>query len=542
MADRYLLESGAPDGYLLEDGTGVLLLEDATALPGTGSNIVAAEPRRYTPPRQTGACDFYVNLAVLVVASTAIARAPVFVNAPTRKPAPQIEHAPNVAAGGTSAVVTRVVPPIDEPTSYNRPFTQVEISPNLAVNFTAPVVTRPLAPFVEPTIYRRKSAQFDTTTNLAVNSTAQAVTRPAPIFIEPTIAKRKPPLVIEYPNLAAQAGAESFSMLISSADDLPARKWPGVDLYPNLSAQVAVVVTAPKPFVDPIQYKRVGQPPELFPNLAVNTTVTFRIQPLNDLQPARRWSVQTDIYPNLAAQVTAVVTPLASPVDPQIARKTLVSVDLSPNLAVSALAPQQPLFEPIDPTVFKRYPPQVDVYQNQAINAAAQAPVVPPAPIEPTLFVRYPPQIVEFPNLVISEPYVSPVIPPVAPTEQNSGGWATRLLLEQHAVHRRNLLDDAKRRKQEAIEAAKDDAVQKEIARRIHAELQREEEKQEIDRLKKLVESSGELTRSTERVQNAFLKAKSERTFSRLQALQRELIRAQEEEEMALLMILLADD
>jgi len=27
MADRYLLESGAPDGYLLEDGSGVLLLE-----------------------------------------------------------------------------------------------------------------------------------------------------------------------------------------------------------------------------------------------------------------------------------------------------------------------------------------------------------------------------------------------------------------------------------------------------------------------------------------------------------------------------------
>ena len=27
MADRYLLESGTPDGYLLEDGTGVLILE-----------------------------------------------------------------------------------------------------------------------------------------------------------------------------------------------------------------------------------------------------------------------------------------------------------------------------------------------------------------------------------------------------------------------------------------------------------------------------------------------------------------------------------
>lgn len=29
MADRYLLESSAVDGYLLEDGSGVLLLEAA---------------------------------------------------------------------------------------------------------------------------------------------------------------------------------------------------------------------------------------------------------------------------------------------------------------------------------------------------------------------------------------------------------------------------------------------------------------------------------------------------------------------------------
>lgn len=28
MADRYLLESGTPDGYLLEDGSGVLILEE----------------------------------------------------------------------------------------------------------------------------------------------------------------------------------------------------------------------------------------------------------------------------------------------------------------------------------------------------------------------------------------------------------------------------------------------------------------------------------------------------------------------------------
>lgn len=36
MADRYLLESGAPDGFTLEDGSGVLILENdppATDVP-----------------------------------------------------------------------------------------------------------------------------------------------------------------------------------------------------------------------------------------------------------------------------------------------------------------------------------------------------------------------------------------------------------------------------------------------------------------------------------------------------------------------------
>ncbi len=38
MADRYLLESGSPDGYLLEDGTGVLILEVADpAEPGAAT-------------------------------------------------------------------------------------------------------------------------------------------------------------------------------------------------------------------------------------------------------------------------------------------------------------------------------------------------------------------------------------------------------------------------------------------------------------------------------------------------------------------------
>lgn len=58
MADRYLLESGAPDGYQLEDGSGVYLLEAAdsytaptrrssTSTTGTGTNV-GGTPGNYT--------------------------------------------------------------------------------------------------------------------------------------------------------------------------------------------------------------------------------------------------------------------------------------------------------------------------------------------------------------------------------------------------------------------------------------------------------------------------------------------------------------
>ena len=57
MADRYLLESGSPDGYLLEDGSGVLLLEttgftvslDAGSLSLTGQNVTLS----YSGPQIT---------------------------------------------------------------------------------------------------------------------------------------------------------------------------------------------------------------------------------------------------------------------------------------------------------------------------------------------------------------------------------------------------------------------------------------------------------------------------------------------------------
>lgn len=124
----------------------------------------------------------------------------------------------------------------------------------------------------------------------------------------------------------------------------------------------------------------------------------------------------------------------------------------------------------------------------------------------------------------------------------SGGGWESYLRFEAQAYRRRRLREEAEQLREQAIEEAAEDARQAEIARLIHERLAREQEQEELSRLSQLVESSQNLTGVSERVQTAFAKAKAERTFSRLQALQRELIKAQELEEMALLMILLADE
>ena len=46
MADRYLLESGAPDGYLLEDGSGVLLLDAPASVTFFGDTNQPTQPAK----------------------------------------------------------------------------------------------------------------------------------------------------------------------------------------------------------------------------------------------------------------------------------------------------------------------------------------------------------------------------------------------------------------------------------------------------------------------------------------------------------------
>lgn len=73
MADRYLLESGAPDGYLLEDGSGVLLLEGVSALTADFAQTLGALTSSATASVATEA-DLAQSLGAVSLSAAAVAK------------------------------------------------------------------------------------------------------------------------------------------------------------------------------------------------------------------------------------------------------------------------------------------------------------------------------------------------------------------------------------------------------------------------------------------------------------------------------------
>ena len=123
----------------------------------------------------------------------------------------------------------------------------------------------------------------------------------------------------------------------------------------------------------------------------------------------------------------------------------------------------------------------------------------------------------------------------------NSGGWLHYVRFEQEELRRRQRRALASERALEAQQEAKDNELQAELARRLHAELARQEQLDELQRLRLLVARHARLEGVPDVVQRAFERARAQQSFSRLQALQREFAKSLEEEEMALLMILLEE-
>lgn len=120
-----------------------------------------------------------------------------------------------------------------------------------------------------------------------------------------------------------------------------------------------------------------------------------------------------------------------------------------------------------------------------------------------------------------------------------SGGWWPQFdaySARRERERRQRLRDEA-----EAEEAAREDAVQAEIAALLHAQEALDAERRDLERLRALVARNAPEGLS-EAAQRAFTLAKETQSRAALFALQRELERQVQEEQFLLMAVLLADD
>jgi hypothetical protein len=121
------------------------------------------------------------------------------------------------------------------------------------------------------------------------------------------------------------------------------------------------------------------------------------------------------------------------------------------------------------------------------------------------------------------------------PDEDNSGGWG---FLVQYELERRRKAERERRRRQLQEETEQIEApVDKSIAQLLRKQERKDERRDEINRLKELVKSDRNQKAASaynSKVGEAFRAAMERGTFSTLERLERELRRAQEEEEFML--------
>lgn len=371
-------------------------------------------------------------LAVALVASDAVPRAPLFVCAPAKRLTLQIEHAPNLAVNASIASPARILALI-EPTIWKRAAPAIDLAPNLAVRASV-AAGRVVPGMIDPAFTDRPSQPPELWPNLAVR-VSPVLFMAGPTF-DDAIAKRAWPAFDVYPNLAL--GGAAPRALSYEQWQPKARKWAAVDLSPNLAAPsqitlrplpqqdaptprrwlqapdlspnlAAQVVTgqyqAPTAF-DWILPKRPWATPDLSPNLAVRPSLELPTpRPQQDAPTRGKWT-QPEVYPNLSVRLTVAATVVTPPLDPPT-RKSIVGVDLYPNLAVLAPIALRPQPQQDAPQTRKPWT-AVELYPNLAIRFVAT--VQPRAtPVEPWINKRFAPQIDVYPNVSL----LSVVPPPV---------------------------------------------------------------------------------------------------------------------------------
>lgn len=138
----------------------------------------------------------------------------------------------------------------------------------------------------------------------------------------------------------------------------------------------------------------------------------------------------------------------------------------------------------------------------------------------------------------------SPSAPLVTPVDQPSGGW------ERHHhfyydfdAHRQRRIDRDRDLERREREAEKLETVDREIARLLHEQEAKDAEKADLARLQALADQyAGTRQEIPRQIAATLLKAQEERSKNALEQLAREMERMLEEEEMALMVLLLSDD
>jgi hypothetical protein len=287
------------------------------------------EPTYYE--RQVQPPDHHRNAAALtpvVVAPFGALIDPSFYDRQTQNP----EHIRNVAA-----IATVAVPPpfnaLNEPALTKKLTTAPDVFPNIAANvgtYDAPIVRQPVYTSYKP----QAKSQVDNYVNVAVRAVAAVAQPTQPIFVEPIYYKVRWQQPILFPNVVVTAFAGTFN--VSSSDDIVARRWPQIDLSPNIAISfVAAARVIPAP-IEPTLRK-----------------IAFQ---------------QPDHQRNIAVLAPPIELPQFTPIDPLIAKRYPPQVEIFQNSAIYAPAPiQQQLQYPVEPTYSIRHAPQLEIFPNLAV-------------------------------------------------------------------------------------------------------------------------------------------------------------------------------
>ena len=371
-----------------------------------------------------------------------------------------------------------------------------ELIPNLLITTLATAVVARGGWMPQPQV--KKPVQVDNYPNL-LETTLGAVT-PAPFLPvdTPDVPVRNPPQVDQPQNLLNTLLKTSSVFRPANIPQVDPKRAVQAENQPNL-LPLAVVVTNPvgSQGSESAPVIRYVQPAEQHRNLLTSTlqaASVFRPQTVPLVQPKRPVQVdqQANLLPLAPAAATAIALPLGLPVD---------TAQLQPKFAV-----------------------QVDAYPNTLIHGIPD-----PVTGHGCWWADGETPTADSTNFTADSACTR--------TTGVTGGWEPFFRLEQEAIRRRARLEEEERRKEAERELL--DEIDAEIARRLHRDMAAQEELEDLARLREIVRQYPAMDGANERVQRAFLAAREAQTFSRLQALQREFMRMQEEEEIAILMILL---